>query len=118
MFEGVVEFQGLSEVSGAIEADGVVAEVEVGEHLVLDEILGQFPSPLIADLIIGEIEFHQRSVERQPREDEFKQLIINQVPSEVQDELHRSLFTRFCASFNVSAISLASVNFIPTIFFL
>lgn len=118
MFESVVELQGLSEVSGAIEANGVVAKIEVGEHLVLDEILRQFPGSLIADFIIREIEFHQRSVERQPRKDEFKQLIINQIPSEVQDELHRSLFTRFCASFSVSAISLASVNFIPTIFFL
>lgn len=90
----------------------------MGEHLVLDEILGQFPGALITDFVIGEVEFHERSVEGQPREDELKQLVVDQVPSEVQDELHMLQFTRFCASLSVSAISLASVNFMPTIFFL
>lgn len=67
----------------------------MSEHLVLDEILGQFPCPLISDLIIGEIEFYERSVEGKPRKDEFEELIIDEVAGKVEHKLHSQSFTRF-----------------------
>lgn len=85
----------MSEISGAIEADSVVAEIEVSEHLVLDEVLRQLPRSLVSYLIIGEIEFYQRSVERKPWKDEFEQLIIDEVAGKVEDKLHNLSITRF-----------------------
>lgn len=90
----------------------------MGQDLILDQILGQLASTLVAYFVIGEVELHEGGVEVEPGEDKLEQLIVDQVAREIQDQLNSPTLTKFCASFKVSAISLASVNFIPIIFFL
>jgi len=67
----------LCEVSGTVVADGVVAEVQVGQDLVLYQQLGQATSSFIPDLVVRKVQVDYGGVQGQARSDEFEQLVVD-----------------------------------------
>ena len=116
--EGGVELEGLGNVPGAVVADAVAAEVEVDQDLVLDEELGELASPLVAQVVVGEVELDEGVVEHEAGRDELEEVVVDEVAGQVEGELDRGRGTRLGESRRISETSLASVNFMPEIFFL
>ena len=88
------------------------------QNLVFYQILRQLARTLISDLIMREVKLDNRDVESESRGDEFEKLVVDEVAAEIDGNLGKKGYTKFWLALRVSAISRASVNFIPAIFFL
>ena len=77
--EGFVDFERLAQVTAALIVNHVVAEVEVGQDLRLEEVLGDLTGTGLADLVVREVQLGDCLVKHEALDQYSNQVIIDQV---------------------------------------